>query len=410
MKERVGKYKKIAFFGHFDLTNFGNESTLQAALYNLRRYQPQAEVTCITSGPEVTIATHKIDAISASEDFVKSWHPRNQILKLARRIFVGLPSEIYRWIKCVRSLKDTDVLIIAGTGLLTDAYGLAGWGPYTLAKWSLIAKICRCKLLFVSVGAGPIYGTLGRLFVKLALSLADFRSYRDNSTKKYLESIGFRADNDPIYPDLVFSLPESLIADHGIIKPGRTSVGLGLMVDAGSYGGSPQNSNVHFRYLETLAIFGKYLVAQGNDVRLLIGDLADVPAKDEFRSLLRERLSQGDEAHVIDEAVLSPEDLLLQIEATDLVVATRFHNVLLALLCGKPVIAISFHHKCASLMSAMGLSTYCLDINDLNDDTLIDKFRDLKTNSPVLKPFIRDRAKQFRDALEEQYKRIFAHM
>jgi polysaccharide pyruvyl transferase WcaK-like protein len=410
MKEREWKHKKIAFFGHFDLTNFGNMSTLQAALHHLRRYQPKAEVTCITTGPEVTIASHNIAAIPVTESFLKSWRPRNRLLKLVRRVFVGFPSEIYRWIRCVRSLKHTDVMIIPGTGLLTDAYGLAGWGPYTLAKWSLIAKIGRCKLLFVSVGAGPIYGALGRYFVRLALSLADFRSYRDNSTKQYLKSIGFRADEDQIYPDLAFSLPESLIARHGIRKNGRTVVGLGLMVDAGSYGTSQQNSNVHSRYLETLAIFARYLLAQGNDVRLLIGDLADVPTKDEFRSLLRERLSQDDEEHIIDQAIFSPEDLLLQIEATDLLVATRFHNVLLALLCGKPVIAISFHHKCDSLMSAMGLSKYCLDINNLNDDKLIEKFRDLKTNAPKLKPLITDRAKEFRDALEEQYKRIFGDM
>ena len=108
-------------------------------------------------------------------------------------------------------LRRTDMLIIPGTGLLTDAYGLLGWGPYNLLKWSLIAKVCRCKLLFVSIGAGPIYGTLGRWFVKAILSLADFRSYRDNSTMQYLKGIGFRADNDRVYPDLAFSLPEAVI-------------------------------------------------------------------------------------------------------------------------------------------------------------------------------------------------------
>jgi polysaccharide pyruvyl transferase WcaK-like protein len=408
MRERERKHKKIAFFGHFALTNFGNESTLQAALHNLRRYQPEAHVICITTGPEITARTHKIDAISVSESFVKSWRPRNPLLTLLRRAFVGLPSEVYRWIKCVRTLKHIDMMIIPGTGLLTDAYGLAGWGPYNLTKWSLIAKICRCKLLFISVGAGPINGVLGRCFVRSVLSLADFRSYRDNSTKQYLKSMGFRADDDRIYPDLVFSLPEPPIARHGIGKDGRTEVGIGVMVDSGRYGTSQGNSNVHSRYLETLTIFGKYLLTEGNDVRLLIGDLSDVPTRHEFRNLLRERLSPGDNERIIDEPVFSPDEVLSQIDATDLVVATRFHNVLLALLCGKPVIAISFHHKCDSLMSAMGLSTYCLNINDLDDDTLIEKFRDLKANAPKLKPLIREKVMEFRDSLDEQYRLIFA--
>jgi|SRR6516225_3197928 len=37
----------------------------------------------------------------------------------------------------------------------------------------------------------------------------------------------------------------------------------------------------------------------------------------------------------------------------------------------KPVIAISFHHKCTSLMSDMGLAEYCHDINHMNAGRLI---------------------------------------
>ena len=49
----------------------------------------------------------------------------------------------------------------------------------------------------------------------------------------------------------------------------------------------------------------------------------------------------------------------------------------MSLLLSKPVIAISFHHKCSSLMSDMGLSEYCHDINQMNADTLIEQFQAL---------------------------------
>ena len=100
-------------------------------------------------------------------------------------------------------------------------------------------------------------------------------------------------------------------------------------------------------------------------------------------------------------------DLLSQIAATDIVAAARFHNVLLALLCEKPVIAISFHHKCESLMSAMGLSAHCVDINDLKADRLIDKFCDLEANAAKLKPLIRGKVREFRGSLDEQYRLFF---
>jgi polysaccharide pyruvyl transferase WcaK-like protein len=317
------------------------------------------------------------------------------------------------------TLRHTEMLIIPGTGLLTDAWFLTCWGPYSSFKWSLLAKICRCKLVFVSVGAGPIKSAAGRWLVKSALSLADFRSYRDNSTVQCLNGIGFRTDNDRAYPDLVFSLPESATSQRTERRQ-RTVVGLGLMAYSGQPGHEQngileQNNATRLAYLESLANLTVWLLARENDVRLLIGDLADVSETQEFKCLLRKRLSVPDgahisvsgEAHIIDEPILSVKDLLSQIAATDIVVATRFHNVVLALLCEKPVISISFHHKCESLMSAMGLSAYCLNINDLNADQSIERISDLKINAARLKPLIREKNSQFRKALDEQYRLIF---
>ena len=129
MKESENKRKKIAFFGHFDSSNFGNESTLQAILYHLRCYQPDAEVVCISTGPEATVANHQIEAIPISETFFKSSPPRNPLLRIVRKLFVGIPSEFKRWVDGLMSLRRTDMLIIPGTGLLTDAYGLKAGVP-----------------------------------------------------------------------------------------------------------------------------------------------------------------------------------------------------------------------------------------------------------------------------------------
>jgi polysaccharide pyruvyl transferase WcaK-like protein len=402
------KQKKIAFFGHFDSTNFGNESTLQAIIYNLRYYQSDAEVTCISTGPDATIATHQIEAIPIADKFVKSWSPQNPLLSVVRRIFIGIPSELTRWFKGLMRLRRVDMLIIPGTGLLTDTSGFVGWGPYSVFKWSLTAKLCRCKLLFVSVGAGPIYSTLGKYLVKSALSLANFRSYRDNSTMKYLKDIGFRTDDDMVYPDLAFSLPEAVIPHKDAKEYQRTVVGLGLMDYAGKYSNATRSN--YISYLNNLVRMAGWLLARGDDVRLLIGDLGDARPIQEFRGLIRELSSGDDEGHIINEPILSVKDLLSQIATTDFVVATRFHNVVLALLCEKPVISISFHHKCESLMTSMGLSAYCLDTNSLNADILIEKICDIEANAARIKRLIRERVREFRRLLDEQYRFIFNNM
>ena len=128
---------------------------------------------------------------------------------------------------------------------------------------------------------------------------------------------------------------------------------------------------------------------------------------EEFKSLLRERLGDYDEGRVLYQPIDSVEQILSQLAATDVVVATRFHNVLLALLLNKPVIAISFHHKCSSLMNEMGLSEYCHDINQMDPDELIKQFLDLEKNGDDVKRAISQRVEESRKSLDEQYDLLF---
>ena len=406
MKKGDKKPKRICFYGHFGSPNFGNESTLLAFLSQLRRLLPEANVVCACTGPETLIETREIEAVPISRTLLKRWNPRTAVTAWLRRVFVGLPSELWRGLDAFKTLNGTDMLIIPGTGLLTDAFGLMAWGPYNLFKWSLIAKICRCKVLFVSVGAGPVYSVLGKYFVKSALSLADYRSYRDNASLDYLKRIGFTTNSDGIYPDLAFSLPQAVLPRDSDKRGKRSIVGLGLMLHAAMYSTVGPASVAYSAYLECLVAFVRWLLARDYDVRLLVGEVSDRGASDEFKSLLKASLGQYDEGRIIDQPALSLEQLLPQIAATDIVVATRFHNILLALVLNKPVISISFHHKCASLMAEMGLSDYCQDINHMNAGRLIEQFQDVERNAEKLKTVIRQKVEESRKALDEQYSLI----
>lgn len=401
---RGGRPKKISFFGHFGRNNFGNESTLQAILYNLRELVPDAQFSCICTGPVQAAETYKVASIPIESVVIKPWPIRNQMVRLLRKIFVGIPSEMYRWLKAFHALRNTDLLIIPGTGLLTDAYGIFNWGPYSVFKWCLLAKVRRCKVAFLSVGAGPLHSKAGRILVKLSLSLADFRSYRDGSTLQFLKSIGFRAVGDQIFPDLAFSLPQLTYKARTDKRRPRPVVGLGLMEYPGRYS-NIDNKKAYEQYLETLSSFVKYLLSKNYDVRLLIGDVCDESVKREFKSLLMDQ-SLWSEEHIIDEPVRSVEDLMLQIAATDIVVATRFHNVLFTLLQKIPVISVSFHHKCASLMKQFGLSRYCLDMDKLDAERLIKAFSDIEAETGTLPSLMDERTEQFRKALNDQYHQV----
>jgi polysaccharide pyruvyl transferase WcaK-like protein len=101
------------------------------------------------------------------------------------------------------------------------------------------------------------------------------------------------------------------------------------------------------------------------------------------------------------------EELLSQIGATDFVLATRFHNIVFALLCNKPVIAISFHQKCESLMQAIGLERYCLDGNRFRAENVTESFLELEANAESLKRLVSERVGEFRRQLDQQYEHVF---
>jgi polysaccharide pyruvyl transferase WcaK-like protein len=221
-----------------------------------------------------------------------------------------------------------------------------------------------------------------------------------------LKGIGFPTNGDRVYPDLVFSLPENTIPHDDGKREGRPVVGLGLMEYAGRYSDEKPNNAIYLAYLDNLVVFARWLLAHDYVIRLLIGERGDGRASKDFKSLLAS-FGPYDEERIIDQPPFSVEQLLPQIAATDIVVATRFHNILLALVLNKPAIGISFHQKVASLMSDMGLAEYCHDINQMNAGRLIEQFQGLEKNAEKLKTVIRQRVEESRKALDEQYKLIF---
>ena len=298
------------------------------------------------------------------------------------------------------------MLVVPGTGLVTDAFGLSGWGPYGLLKWSLVARLRGCKVTVLSVGAGPIDSAVGRRVVKAALSLAHYRSYRDRASKAAVEATGFRAERDPVFPDLAFGLHPSASGPSSPEPKSHRMVALGLMEYVESYSAAGPMSETYGRYLESLALFVRWLLDQDYDVKLVLGD-DDTAVIGDFTDALRRHAGSYDETRVVYRSARSVQELFIQISDADVVVATRFHNVLMSLLLEKPVIAISFHHKCSSLMREMGLSDFSQEMGEIDADVLIAHFQALTQNAPDIARTIEQRIEQARDALNRQYELVF---
>ena len=402
----VANRRKIALFGTFGTGNLGNECTLQAMLFNIRRRVPNAQVSCICRNPKETASTYGIRALAIREMPLRATN--NRAWRLLRKICLGIPVELYRWFSIIKRLMGTHMLIMTGTGMLSD-YGIGPLGlHYDILRWSVVAKLCQCKLLFVSVGAGPLRRPLARFFVKTALRLADYRSYRDSFSKEYLKSIGFNADDDAVYPDLAFSLPEDMLPDDQCDGDKHAPVGVGLITHYVQRSLSDDVEQIYRQYVTKMARFINWLLEHNRTVRLLIGDLVyDSRVRKDLRTLLEQSGVTYEKSNIMDEPPGSFEELLSQLAGTKVVVASRFHNLLLAMMLGKPALAISFHEKDDSLMTAVGLQEFCQDIAKLDVAALIEQFVRLEENADRLRQEIRHKTKGYRRELDKQYSCIF---
>src|SRR2546425_528780 len=134
---------KICFFGNFGTQNLGNESTLEAMIHNVRRYLPDATVSCICTDPEDTSARYSVSAFRMSDRFRKEFKWRalawrnNPVIRLLRRILIRIPAELIQWIKAFRTLKGVGMLVMTGTGMLGD-FGIRPFDlHYEILKWSI---------------------------------------------------------------------------------------------------------------------------------------------------------------------------------------------------------------------------------------------------------------------------------
>src|SRR5215831_20225145 len=404
------KRRKIAFYGLFGKQNWGNECTLQAILFNVRRYLPDAEVRCFCTGPDDTSLRHNVAAFPISDRQKVGRTQNHPLMRILQKVAIRIPTEVLAWLKAYKSLRGFDMLVVPGTGLLTDFSSNPLDGPYELFKWSVIAKVCRCKLYFVSVGAGPMYHPLTRWFVKAALSCAEYRSYRDSYSKEFVEGIGFKAKNDPLYPDLAFSLPRALFPECDNRNHQSPVIGVGVKDYYGVLGLPQRGGEAKYQdFITKLATLVTSLLGDKYTVRLLIGDtLYDNNVKQDLMELLGQN-GWNEGGRLINEPISCVADVLTQLAASDVVVSARFHNVLLALMLNKPAISLSYHQKFASLMAGVGLAEYCHEIDHLDIDRLTGQIVELEQKTMEIRSRIKVQVEEYRNALDEQYSRIFNH-
>jgi polysaccharide pyruvyl transferase WcaK-like protein len=216
-----------------------------------------------------------------------------------------------------------------------------------------------------------------------------------------MDSIGIDTSCDPVYHDIAFKLPENQPSGINVSDGSQFTVGLGVMNYCGWYGNTDAAAVIYATYLKKLSKFAVWALEHGYRVRLLSGDTADQSAVEDLVEAVKDQRGAC-VRNVVVEPAHSLHDVMRQLADVDILVATRFHNVVCALKMGKPVISIGYSDKNDTLMADMGLGDFCQHVEQLDVVLLIDQFTKLLAGRAKHESNIRERISNYQQRLIHQ--------
>ena len=326
--EKSKTMPKIMISGYYGFNNTGDEAILKSMVRAFKEKIPQVKIAVLSHNPLQTSQTYKVKAIN--------------------RLHL---------IKIIRCLRNVNLFISGGGGLLQDSTG-KGWSILYYLGLILITKIVKVPVMIYAQGIGPINKKINKLLIKWILNKVNLITVRDNHSKKLLNNLG--VSGPPIYvnSDPVFLLKKKninhIIDNHPYIQKLINSDNRPLIgISVREYKSNGSDSKRIF------AQAADYLIEnyQAKIIFLPFQFDEDVHINEEILSLMKNK------AEVL-KIKLEPEELLSVLSQLSLVVGVRFHSIVFSSMANIPFIAFNYDPKVRYFVEDLGLSELLLEIDE----------------------------------------------
>lgn len=162
-------------------------------------------------------------------------------------------------------------------------------------------------------------------------------------------------------------------------------------------------------YISKLAEFALWLIQRGYAVLFFPTQLfSDPPVINDIRAIMKNSRDIDFERNIVDISINSFDDLISAISMTKIVIAARFHGIIISYILNKPVLGIAYQKKTFDLMKQFNQSDYTLDIKSTDLSLFQRLFIALESNSNFIKKEIERKIDLFKRELEAQYDMIFS--
>jgi polysaccharide pyruvyl transferase WcaK-like protein len=436
----------VGVFGHYGNRNLGDEAIIASVMQNLRVHSPEVQLQCFSLNPSDSASRYgvpafhirriaaagtsdepadveaesSVDGLEMSTDSGLRAKLRGALRRIpgalpvlrATRWALQSPGAVvreFRFLRYVhRRVRELDLLMISGSNQFLDNFG-GTWGfPWTIFRWTAVARFAGTRVAFVSVGAGPIDLRLSRVLVRAAVRLANYTSYRDDPSREMIES-GRLMGSGRVNPDLAHALrfsPNRSRPEWHSESGTRPVVGINPMpLFDGRYWCEPDEGKYE-RYVETLATFASTLLRDGYPVTFFSTQTKDEDVIDDILARMDADFRRRHAGEIRVSRSRTVEELMSAISEMDVVVPSRFHGTLLALLAGRPVLAIAYGQKTIELMRDTGQEAYVYPLEAVSASDLARDLKRLESDVVEARERISRRIAEYRIALDDQFGRV----
>jgi polysaccharide pyruvyl transferase CsaB len=333
---------RVGIIGNYGHDNNGDEAILSGILTQLTEHLAvkKENIIVFSNNPENTTKRYGLKS-------VRLLHKKG-----------NLPLSILYTVKeSYAVMKQLDLLIIGGGGLLMDMYKRDAPLYSTLGQ---LGHYAGCKVAVYGVGAGPITTKLGAFFIKRLVDKANSVSVRDDQSKQLLHSIGIQKE-------------VKVIGDPAFFVPSEKKEQTGKRVQKVAVTAVPYFSRQYWPSADDQK-YNAYIKGMAQNLDRLVEEKGvkitffstkfpqDIEVtKDIFGQM------NDQQAAVIMEDNLYPHHIVDICREHDLVIGTRLHSLILSVVAQTPIIGIGYHQKVQDFMRTIGKTENFVDIHSLHE-------------------------------------------
>jgi colanic acid/amylovoran biosynthesis protein len=241
-------------------------------------------------------------------------------------------------------------------------------------------------VVFFPQSFGPVFSSTGRRWLRDILSHETTHKIfaRENRSFSYAARLlgsGAAASKLELCPDLAFTLepgppPLSPEGFRGLPRP-IVALTLRSWDFPHTRGGGKRDARMT-RYLDALELACRHI---GRELggSLLVFPQARGPGAFENDRIVSQQLHERLKPHLPEDhmcfldppAAYAPDRIMEALSHADLLIATRFHSAIFALLVRTPVVSIAYQPKASGMMEMLGLADHTLDAAELKPEEII---------------------------------------